>query len=245
MNLAELIARHRHRLVSMFEPPLTRANTVPIDLSASNREFDGLIGLQWDRAIKAKIERAGAIAAVGGYLEQRSMYADTPHFEGDEDRNLHLGLDVFMPAGSILCAPLAGEICCFANRQQAGDYGPVILLRHQLDGIVFHSLYGHLAESSLQRLERGMPVAAGAPLAEIGARPRNGDWPPHLHFQLIRDLQGLDDDYPGVARTRDLEYYRRNCPDPGIFILGEPITVSLFAGTILVVTGVYLTNKHS
>lgn len=29
------------------------------------------------------------------------------------------------------------------------------------------------------------------------------------------------------------------------FILGEPITVSLFAGTILVVTGVYLTNKQS
>ncbi len=29
------------------------------------------------------------------------------------------------------------------------------------------------------------------------------------------------------------------------FILGEPITVSLFAGTILVVSGVYLTNKHS
>ena len=29
------------------------------------------------------------------------------------------------------------------------------------------------------------------------------------------------------------------------FILDEPITVSLFAGTILVVTGVYLTNKHS
>ena len=225
MNLAELILRQRDRFVPMFDPPLTQTNTLAIDLSDSNHEFDGLSGSQWDRAIENKIERAGAVAAVGGYLERRSLYADTPNFEGDEERNVHIGLDVFMSAGSRIHAPLAGEIYCFANRQLAGDYGPVIVLSHELDGISFYSLYGHLAEVSLQGLERGMPVAAGAPFAEIGERPRNGDWTPHLHFQLIHDLQGRDDDYPGVAHARDIDFYRINCPDPGLLVVSEPNAV--------------------
>ena len=220
-TLADLVARQRHRFVPMFEPRLTTNNSIAIDLSIRNREFAGLRGVEWDRAITAKIERAGAIAAVGGYLERRAVYADTPNFAGEAERDVHIGVDVFMPAGTPLMAPLAGEVYCFANRQVAGDYGPVIVLRHELDGMVFHSLYGHLSEHCLDGLSRGMAVAAGARIAEIGARPRNGDWPPHLHFQLIRDLQGLDDDYPGVARAADLAFYRVNCPDPGVLIV-EP-----------------------
>ena len=161
----------------------------------------------------------GAIAGVGGYLEKRSVYEDTPNFEGDEDRNIHIGVDVFIPAGTAVRAPLAGEVYCFANRQGVGDYGPVILLRHELDGVAFHSLYGHLTESSLDGLDRGMTVDAGTAIASIGRRPRNGDWPPHLHFQLIRDLQDLDDNYPGVAHAADLDFYRVNCPDPGALIV--------------------------
>ncbi len=219
MNLDELIERHRDRLVPMFDPELTPANTIHIDLSTSNHEFDGLSKLEWDRAIEKKIADAGAIAAVGGYLEKRSVYEDTPNFEGDADRNVHIGVDVFMPAGTPLQAPLAGEVHCFANRQGVGDYGPVIILRHELDGVAFHSLYGHLTESSLEGLSQGMTVEAGTPIASIGDRPRNGDWPPHLHFQLIQDLQGLDDNYPGVAHAADLDFYRVNCPDPGAMIL--------------------------
>ena len=219
MSLAETIQRHRQRFVPMFDPELTAANTVGIDLSLENREFDGLGKSEWDRAIENKIAAAGAVAAVGGYLEQRSVYRDTPNFKGDEDRNVHIGVDVFIAAETQVYAPLAGEVHCCANRQGEGDYGPVIILRHELDGMVFHSLYGHLTEASLDGMSRGMAVDAGAPIARIGIRPRNGDWPPHLHFQLIRDLQGLDDNYPGVARASDLGFYRVNCPDPGDLIV--------------------------
>ena len=221
MKLAELIERHRHRFVPMFDPQLTAANTIHIDLSTSNREFDGLDKAGWDRAIENRIADAGAIAAVGGYLEKRSVYENTPNFRGDEDRTVHIGVDVFMPAGTLVHAPLAGEVYCFANRQVEGDYGPVILLRHELEGIAFHSLYGHLTESSLDGLNPGMAIDAGAPIARIGDRPRNGDWSPHLHFQLIHELQGLDDDYPGVARAADLDFYRLNCPDPGALIVNS------------------------
>ena len=124
-----------------------------------------------------------------------------------------------MAAGIVLHAPLDGEVHSFANRQVWGDYGPVIILRHELDGVEFHTLYGHLAETSLDGLRDGKAIPAGAAFAQIGARPTNGNWPPHLHFQVIADMQGNRGDYPGVVRANELDYYRRNCPDPTCLLL--------------------------
>ena len=214
MTLADLIARQHAAFEPIFDPPLTADNTVYMELSASSEFGRGLEPAALDAAVFARIEAAGALAGVGGYLENRSVYKDTEHFRGDAERCIHIGVDVFMPAGTPLRAPLAGEVHSFANRRTPGDYGPVIILRHALDGVEFHTLYGHLTEDSLDRLEAGMPVDAGARLAAIGPRPVNGDWTPHLHFQLIRDMQGIRGDYPGVVRPADLDYYRENCPDP-------------------------------
>jgi hypothetical protein len=66
----------------------------------------------------------------------------------------------------------------------------------------------------LAQFELGREVAAGEQICEIGPFPENGDWPPHLHFQLIWDLGENWGDYPGVAAEKDLEYYRQNCPNP-------------------------------
>ncbi|MGD8420196.1 MAG: peptidase M23, partial [Gammaproteobacteria bacterium] len=84
-----------------------------------------------------------------------------------------------------------------------------------------HSLYGHLSEESLNGLANGKPVRAGEELAAIGARPRNGNWVSHLHFQLIHDMQDCHGDYPGVVRPGEVEYYRVNCPDPTILLLAR------------------------
>ena len=137
MTLAELLERHSDDFVPMFDPPLNRNNTIAIDLSTANREFDGMDNFEWDHAIEEKIATAGAVAAVGGYLEKRSVYENTPTFENEADRNVHIGVDIFIPTGTAIHAPLAGEIYCLANRQEVGDYGPVIILRHQLTASVF------------------------------------------------------------------------------------------------------------
>jgi hypothetical protein len=71
-----------------------------------------------------------------------------------------------------------------------------------------------LSLASLDGLAEGKAVAQGQRLAEIGPRPVNGNWTPHLHFQLIHDMQGNRDDYPGVVRPAELDFYRDNCPDP-------------------------------
>ena len=214
MNLESLLAQNLDAFTPLFAPALTASNCVAMDLSSSSGEFAGLGEAELDRAILKKLADADALAGVGGYLENRSLYRDTDLFQGDIERCIHIGVDVFMVANTQLHAPLNGEVHSFANRQVWGDYGPVIILRHELDGVEFHTLYGHLAETSLDGLRPGKSIAAGDAFARIGARPRNGNWPPHLHFQLIADMQGGRGDYPGVVRAEELEYYRQNCPDP-------------------------------
>jgi murein DD-endopeptidase MepM/ murein hydrolase activator NlpD len=219
MSLQDLITNNRSAFAPLFDPGLTTGNTVYMDLSSSNREFDGISEIELDRAILAKLTCVGALAGVGGYLENRSLYKDTELFQGDEERCIHIGVDVFMPAGTTVYAPLDGQVQSFANRRVSGDYGPVIILRHRLDNFEFHSLYGHLSEASLDGLVDGQIFAAGEKLAEIGPRPVNGNWPPHLHFQLIRDMQGYRGDYPGVVRPAELDYFMQNCPDPAALIV--------------------------
>ena len=151
MNFEAFLRRNLDRFRSLFEPALTASNTMYMDLSSSNREFDGINEAELDRAIMHKLESTGRIAGVGGYLENRSVYSDTELFQGDEERCIHVGVDVFMPAATAVYAPLHGEVQSFANRQVYGDYGPVIILRHRLDDFEFHTLYGHLSAPSRSR----------------------------------------------------------------------------------------------
>jgi hypothetical protein len=52
----------------------------------------------------------------------------------------------------------------------------------------------------------------------LGDTSVNGDYPPHLHFQIIKDIQGYQGDYPGVSSKKDLDFYRNNCPNPNTLL---------------------------
>ena len=91
---------------------------------------------------------------IGGYGEDRAIY-DTPIFNpaGEEPRTIHLGLDIFAPAGRAVYAPLAGKVHSFQVNDNAKDYGPTIILEHALaPGLTIWSLYGHLSAESLDGL---------------------------------------------------------------------------------------------
>ncbi len=214
MNFQTFIQQNKGSFAPLFNPALTRDNTIDMDFSSANIEFDGLGEFEMDAAILHKLRDAGLVAGVGGYLENRSVYGDTDLFAGDTERCIHIGVDVFVPEGISVYAPLDGEVHSFANRKVAGDYGPVIILRHRLNDFVFHTLYGHLSEASLNGLAAGKVIARGEKFAEIGPRHINGNWPPHLHFQLIQDMQEYQGDYPGVVRPAELDFFKENCPDP-------------------------------
>ncbi len=155
----------------------------------------------------------------GGYLEQRDIYSSSSEFlENGSPRNIHLGIDVWTHAGTPVFAPANGTIHSLQDNKGFSNYGPTIILRHEVEGFVFHSLYGHLSRSSLAGKGIGGRVEAGEKLCELGVWEENGDWPPHLHFQLILDMGTWSGDYPGACTQEDQAYYRENCPDPISFL---------------------------
>jgi len=163
--------------------------------------------------------RGDAPSLIGGYAEERRIYSGSTLFgdgdAGDEPRVLHLGVDVWAPAGTPLRAPLDGVVHSFADNDRFGDYGATIILEHaQPAGAPFYTLHGHLARRSLAGLREGQPVARGEVFAWIGDRHENGGWPPHLHLQRIEDLLGHRGDFPGVARMSERDHWLRICPDP-------------------------------
>jgi murein DD-endopeptidase MepM/ murein hydrolase activator NlpD len=83
---------------------------------------------------------------------------------------------------------------------------------------VFFTLYGHLSFDSIANLHIGQRIVARAIVGRLGGPEVNGDYPPHLHFQIIKDLQGNFGDYPGVCNANAVEFYKDTCPDPN-FIL--------------------------
>jgi murein DD-endopeptidase MepM/ murein hydrolase activator NlpD len=150
----------------------------------------------------------------GGYLEHRVIYESHENFAtaSADFRNIHLGMDFWAEAGTPVFAPIAGVVHSFQVNPGSGNYGPTIILFHPEENI--YSLYGHLASSDLEQLEVGMQITAGQTLCHLGKPDENGGWPPHLHFQLIRDMQGFQGDYPGVCSQRDVKFYADNCPNP-------------------------------
>lgn len=160
--------------------------------------------------------KPGEPIRAGGYGEDRSIYTQ-PLFapEGDEPRSVHLGVDVFAPAGAEVFTPLSGRVHSSRINDAAGDYGPTIILEHApIAGLTFHTLYGHLSRDSLKGLKPGTAFMAGEKIAELGTRRENGGWAPHLHFQIILDIGAAKGDYPGVCKRSEQEHWLSICPDP-------------------------------
>ena len=171
----------------------------------------------------AKMEEDGVRVAVGGYDEPRLVYVAPAFSLGprptDEHRTIHIGLDLFAQAGTVVLAPLDGMVHAFADNAFPQDYGPVIILRHETDGgDEFFTLYGHLSRESIRELRVGDRVHAGAPIATLGAPDVNGGWTPHLHLQVMLDLLGLGTDFPGVAPPSRRRAWITLCPDPNLLV---------------------------
>ena len=171
--------------------------------------------------VNKKLNEAGARYGIGGYNEHRTVYSRSPVFdtgEDDEPRRLHLGTDIWGKPYTRVMAPLDGIVHSFAFNNAYGDYGTTIILTHQLEGNVFHTLYGHLSLNSIKNVQEGETIKKGDVFAEFGIPVENGHWPPHLHFQIIYDMEGKKGDYPGVCRFSEKERYLENCPDPALLL---------------------------
>jgi len=155
----------------------------------------------------------------GGYMEHRSIYARSSHFDTDaEPRRLHLGVDIWANEGTPVYSPLNGRIHSFKDNNNFGDYGPTVILEHDFNGLKMYTLYGHLSRKSLIGLRAGLHVGPSQKIGEFGNIEENGHWPPHLHFQLMFDMEGKVGDYAGVCRFSEKEKYLKNIPDPQLIL---------------------------
>lgn len=199
------------------------SNTLHLNLSNTNKELvPSIFGdiNNFSSYINSQLENSNNEYGIGGYLEDRNIYGLFANFVEEDliQRNIHLGIDVWTKSGSSIYSPLDGIVHSFQLNQGEGNYGPTIILSHNVGGKKFQTLYGHLATSDLQNLEVGMKIGQGTILCHLGESHENGGWPPHLHFQLINDMQGWVGDYLGVSSKKDLERHAQNCPDPTSFI---------------------------
>jgi peptidoglycan LD-endopeptidase LytH len=173
------------------------------------------------------LQNANAKFGIGGYDELRNLYSRSNLFDNninndlvvvEEPRRLHIGIDIWGKEGTEIFAPLDGIVHSFAFNDNFGDYGATIILSHQLEDISFFTLYGHLSCIDLQNLYEGKVIKRGQPFAHFGKPEENGHWPPHLHFQVINDIENYKGDYPGVCKLSEREKYLENCSDPDLIL---------------------------
>ena len=164
-------------------------------------------------------ENPGKIIA-GGYLEARGVYATDAYEKmgnsGRENRTIHLGIDFWLPHGTPVHALLDGEVVTAVNDAGDKEYGGLVILRHEAENLSFYTLHGHLSVSSATRWKPGDRIAKGEEIAILGNYPENGNWPPHLHFQVMLSMLDFSIDFPGVAYYNQISVFRDLCPDPNL-----------------------------
>ena len=151
---------------------------------------------------------------LSAYLENReALLSDCPQMVA-EKRFIHLGLDIIVPLGTPLHAPLHGNVVESGYEGGEGNYGSFVLLRHDSQFFEsFYSFYGHLRRSSLPEI--GKTFAAGEPFAEIGDFHENGNWFYHTHLQVITE-KGLGLGYvsKGYCNEKNMAEMDTLCPSP-------------------------------
>lgn len=224
-GMIETIKQNQHAFCPVVPYNREEDTLLHMDFTAANTALtDELLAdiHRFSAYVNSKLAAAGARYGIGGYNEHRTVYRISRVFDGagakEEPRRLHLGIDIWGKAGTPVMAPLNGTVHSFAMNDRPGDYGATIILQHQLQGIVFHSLYGHLSLTSLKDKSTGDMVRSGETFAWFGEPAENGHWPPHLHFQLIADMGEYRGDYPGVCKYSEREKYLANCPDPAMVL---------------------------
>lgn len=212
-----------------LEPLYVLDNSIPhsryvsIDISETNNELNTIdvsSASKLGAYVNNYIEKENATVAYGGYLEIRNIYKRSEHFnkQAKEERNIHLGIDLWCHANTPIYTPLDAKVHSFKNNTNFGDYGPTLILEHTFKHVTFYTLYGHLSLESIVNLKVGHVFKKGALIATLGDETINGNYPPHLHFQIIKDLEGNYGDYPGVCSKENLGFYKENCPDPNLIL---------------------------
>lgn len=221
--LTKILRKHREKFAAVTPFDLSRKKLCYLDLSDQNNTLSVekiADNKTFSLYIKDFIERQNADIAIGKYNEDRTIYRKSKHFtpQGEEPRSIHLGADLWLAEATPISAPIQGKVHSFQVNDNYGDYGPTIILEHILENTVFYTLYGHLSSKSLNNIHPGQKIEKGEQFCSLGNPSENGQWPVHLHFQIIADMMGKSGDFPGVAKISEREKFLEISPDPGLIL---------------------------
>ena len=218
----------RPRSLKSCRTTCARTPVVVLDLSVGSRMLGAdpanLETPRLSETISKAMTAAGAVVGVGRYDEARAIYSTDAFAAGGsptaERRTVHLGIDLSLPPGSIVRAPLAGTVHIVARNDAPKDYGPLVILRHEIPSRrgVLHALrpsrsgFGRRARARKspaggRGVRRGRRAARERRL--VAARPRpDHPRPPRPRRGLPRRRRGR----PALALDRPLPGPE---PDPG------------------------------
>ncbi len=191
----------------------------PFYYALSDTHLNDLSAAIWKNQVRLNTHMFDALAQHGrdwgvcGYLEQRTLLlADCPQMV-EEGRFYHLGVDVILPLGTPLLAPLDATVVESYYEEGKGNYGGLVLLRHDVNGDVFYSLYGHLNRDKLPTV--GTRIERGTPFAYVGDFHENGDWFYHTHLQILTERAYREGWISkGYCSQEYLPVIHEYCPNP-------------------------------
>lgn len=200
----------------LFAPDLLSGPAIALPTRGERPEMPAFS----DPAFDTWFAATGASHGIGLYGEDRRVYASAQFADSasPERRTIHLGIDVFAPAGTPVFAPFAGRVHLLTYNADPLDYGHTLILRHELAGCSFFTLYGHLGASLPHLLAPGGAVAAGQHIADLGDWPENGGWAPHLHFQIVTDMLEQQGNFFGVGHRSLWDVWQSVSPDPNLIL---------------------------
>ena len=232
--LQERLMAHSHTFHQVVDFNPAKERLLHLNFTKENEELSNIDladTKNFSKYIEDKLKKAKSKFGIGGYNENRVLYKRSALFDSkvsevspaggdleEASRTLHLGTDIWGEEGTKVYAPLGGMVHSFAFNNNFGDYGATIILLHQLDTVTFYTLYGHLSLEDIARVTEFQYIIRGHVIGHFGKPEENGHWPPHLHFQIIKDIRTYKGDYPGVCTYSERKKYLDNCPDPDLIL---------------------------
>jgi len=191
------------------------------DVLRAERSVSGQENFQ--TAIEGLMAENNATWAISGYLEKRTSLADYTD-DVRTNRPYHVGVDVTAPVGTRVYAPLDAEVIEVGDDSYGGasgykgGYGGFVVLKHNLDGFVFYTVWGHLNSATFPVV--GTKLKAGDRIGEFGDMSQNGHWFYHVHLQVITQ-RGFDEGWVqrGLCGAGDVARMNELCPNPLFLIV--------------------------
>ncbi len=147
---------------------------------------------QFNQMVFDELEESSHKWGIGKYLEERkNLLKEYPNII-EEERYYHLGLDIVVPYDTPLFSPLDAEVYKVGKETKIGNYGGYVILKHEINEVVFYSLYGHVKTPHMVAM--GDKVRAGQEFARIGQESDSGGWFCHVHLQILTQ-DAIDEGY--------------------------------------------------